>query len=401
LIIPGLVILALLNFKDPQSISACIILICIILSVYKCFSTVHLNKSGNKIYFVFLFLLTIFLSIYNAVIDRSGGSATFGFLLLPIFMFCFNDFVIAPKHVKFLICCSMLTMVIQGAACLSQAIDPHLFQKNGWIDYNLLSSFEFNRSFGLLQPSNPLAFAIFILPCLVFVCVYFVKEFYTLSRIQLIFITISLVAGIYSLIASGSRGPMLGFVLIFLFIAGYLLLYKSYEVLLALSLTLAAAFFINYIAGHGVLWTERVLTITTDTSVDIRFIAWKALTNNILDIPLWGVGPGLNNTSFFLQSYLPSRVAILSSYNIFIEYYFQLGLIGLLLFVFILFSSIRRTLYQFKINHFSYQTCFALSVYSMLLAGMSESFIHHIQAQSIFCFFLALTFSPISPETTT
>jgi O-antigen ligase len=230
----------------------------------------------------------------------------------------------------------------------------------------------------------------FMLPCVGLVNLYYIKEFYGLGRINLSFLTICLSVGTYSLLASGSRGPMVGFLFLFVGIVGYLLYRKAYEALFAHCSGLVCAMFVNFYAGHCGLWTKRVLNLMTDTSVDTRLIAWDTLLSNVLDVPFWGVGPGVTNTSFFIQKYLPAPQVILTSYNIFIEYYLCLGFVGLGLFCALLIMLFRNTLVQWTQHEPSYQICFSACVLSMIIAGMFESFIHHVQAQIMFSLFMAL-----------
>lgn len=389
----GLIVFLLLNFAEEKDLWISVILGCAGLVAYRCVEILRSPRHAHTTEvatLTILFLLNILFSLYYAVIDRAGGLTTLGFLMLPAFMFGFQGIAIHQRYLRYVVFFCALTLLIQGAACLSQALNPHLFQKSGWIDYNLYFSPDLNRSYGLVLPPHPLSFAMFMLPCVSLVNLYYVKEFYRLSRINLIFLTICLSAGVYSLLASGSRGPMTGFLVLFFGIVAHLSYRKAYEALFSHSSALACAMFLNFYAGHSGLWTKRVLNLMTDTSVDTRLIAWDILFRHITDVPFWGVGPGLANTSFFIQKYLPAQQVILSSYNIFIQYYLCLGVVGLGLFGIVLIMLFRNALRQWTQQDSSYQMCFSACVLSMIIAGMFESFIHHVQAQIMFSVFVAL-----------
>lgn len=400
-IILSLSVFIILNLAREFDLLLTVILGCIGLSAYVTFRLVvcnHGHLNSKIITVIIFFLLIVLCSMAQALIDRSGGQTAIGFLLFSACIFCLQAIRPTHKHFAYVVLFCVLTLALQGSACLWQALNPNLFQKAGWIDYGLSTSPELNRSYGLLKPENPLAFAMFILPLVTVVNIYLAREFQAVKRSALGILAVGLSAGVYSLLASGSRGPMVGFLAVFFLIVGYLVYRKEYDALFAHLFCLICAVAVNSSAGHWRLWSTRVFNMTEDTSINTRFIVWRLMFEHFGDVPMWGVGPGITNSSFFIQKYLPAHQTILTTYNVFIEHYLCLGGAGLACFILILTMSFRNAWREVKSKDSTAHLCCAAAVFAMMIAGMFESFIHQTQAQIMLSILVAFALSNSEPR---
>lgn len=197
-----------------------------------------------------------------------------------------------------------------------------------WHDLDMFSTIDGRVTSTLANPNVLAEYLVMVLP---FVAAYFLSDRYRSGKLWLFFSGCTLVV---CLVLTYSRGGWLGFlfsVVMFLLIYHRRSLYLFFAGLAALPfvITLLPASIIQRFSSIGNLG---------DSSTSYRVYIWKAVVRMIEDNPLFGIGVGEGAFAKVYPLYALSGIETAPhSHNLFLQICLELGLIGLVIFLALLF----------------------------------------------------------------
>jgi putative inorganic carbon (HCO3(-)) transporter len=273
--------------------------------------------------------------VYGVVISFNRGESVYAaliYLAYIVFFFVMQKCLVS----KNLIYTAISLMVTAGFAVSVLGIYQYI---NGvenaalWIDRNLFGGIE-TRVYGTLGNPNVLGNYIQILVPLAIFLIIVNKDW--LARIYYALATLSMLV---SLIFTYSRSSWMGLLLslaIFTLLAPKKLLPLAAGGIAATPLVLG--FFptiLERLKGLGTL---------VDTSTRFRVAVWSATLGIIKDFWVCGIGMGFENFKRMLFNYAPHDIDSIHSHNTFLQVTVETGIMGLLLFLSLVFLFIRLCL---------------------------------------------------------
>jgi len=226
-----------------------------------------------------------------------------------------------------------------------------------WSDVNINSELKMDRIFGTLKPSNPNLLAGFLTPCLAaalgLTMLYLKRNTWVLS-LGMALVSLAMVV---AMVLTGSRGSFLAlgamFICVFAY-AGHLVWHE--KVLQPYRKLLKGAWIgvivISLLAGAaGVLGSEKIRARAAsmfsgreDSSISFRMNVYQSSMKMAKDNIVIGIGPGNSTFKLVYGLYMVPGYSGLGAYSVPLEITVEQGLIGLIIFLSLLFVAKIRTL---------------------------------------------------------
>ena len=324
------------------------------------FSIIYLVLSNNIFLFspymnlsVFLFIIAIFVSIIFS--GFTGWSLLELYFFIPNLLIFYIVSKIKPEQKKELISIIFLAAVIISTYALYQY----------FIGFGHLSEYIKRTCSNISMPDfleGKRVFATFISPnifagylvMMLFLGMGFLTSFY--PRRTICWISIPIIA--ISLLLTKSLGGILSFIITFLLFIFYLIFYLlpnfgfKKNTLRIASLSITLGLFIFIFLSSFFIW-HRLPNLfnpsNPNNSIVQRFYYWKASLNMIKDSPLTGVG--WRKFGALYEFYKPPLANISHySHNVFLQIMAEAGLLGLLVFLWIIFLFFQRGISVIKSN---------------------------------------------------
>ena len=133
-----------------------------------------------------------------------------------------------------------------------------------------------------------------------------------------------------------------------------------------------------------------------DSSNNFRINVWTSVVNIIKDYPFLGIGPGNDAFSKIYPLYMSPKYSALSAYSIFLETAVETGLIGLSIFVWLIFTILNQGIQKirrFKNNNNSYGIWLIgaiAAIVSLLIQGLFDTVWYRPQVNTLWWFLVAL-----------
>ncbi len=152
------------------------------------------------------------------------------------------------------------------------------------------------------------------------------------------------------------------------------------------------------IASNDVL-QSRIMSIfigRADSSNNFRINVWISVVNMIKDYPFFGIGPGNEAFSKVYPLYMSPKYSALSAYSIFLETAVEIGLVGLSVFVWLIFTILNQGIQiikQFKNNNNSHGIWLIASISaiaSLSIQGLFDTVWYRPQVNTLWWFLIAL-----------
>jgi putative inorganic carbon (HCO3(-)) transporter len=231
----------------------------------------------------------------------------------------------------------------------------HIEPRATWTDPSLNPELQMSRIFGSLQPANPNLLAGFLIPCFAAAAgtsmLYFRRKTFWVS---LAFIGIAALI-LVALVLTGSRGGFLAIGGMFVCMFGYLGHLIWHEKELSGFKWMKPAWLIILLVSlltitGGVLSSEKLRTrvasifaMREDSSISYRLNVYNSAFQMAKDNPIVGIGPGNSTFKLVYGLYMVPGYNALGSYSVPLEITVEQGLIGLSIFLSLLFVLILRT----------------------------------------------------------
>ena len=144
---------------------------------------------------------------------------------------------------------------------------------------------------------------------------------------------------------------------------------------------------------------SRIMSIfigRADSSNNFRINVWTSVVNIIKDYPFLGIGPGNDAFSKIYPLYMSPKYSALSAYSIFLETAVETGLIGLSIFVWLIFTILNQGIQKirrFKNNNNSYGIWLIgaiAAIVSLLIQGLFDTVWYRPQVNTLWWFLVAL-----------
>ena len=144
---------------------------------------------------------------------------------------------------------------------------------------------------------------------------------------------------------------------------------------------------------------SRIMSIfigRADSSNNFRINVWISVANMIKDYPFFGIGPGNEAFSKVYPLYMSPKYSALSAYSVFLETAVEIGLIGLSVFVWLIFTILNQGIQmvrEFKNNNNSYGIWLIASISgiaSLLIQGLFDTVWYRPQVNTLWWFLIAL-----------
>jgi putative inorganic carbon (hco3(-)) transporter len=226
-----------------------------------------------------------------------------------------------------------------------------------WSDPSINTELKMDRIFGTLKPSNPNLLAGFLTPCLAsalgLTMLYLKKNTWFVS-LGMAVVSVSLVV---AMVLTGSRGSFLAlgamFICVFAY-AGHLVWHE--KVLQPYSKLLKGAWIgiivISLLAATaGILGSEKIRARAAsmfsgreDSSISFRMNVYQSSMKMAKDNIVIGIGPGNSTFKLVYGLYMVPGYSGLGAYSVPLEITVEQGLIGLFIFLSLLFVAKIRTL---------------------------------------------------------
>jgi len=316
--------------------------------------------------FFLLFLLWIAISGFSqpGVFTRELFTRYGSFAILFCITICLVD---SPARVRMVLWSCIISMLLAS----SVAIFQHF------------SAEDVIRAKGTFSDSN--YFCLYLLPI---IPVAFYRASDERLCIQRVLARIATIALILAVIFTFSRGGMIGLAVVL-----FLLALKSKRKLLAI--LILGIIITIFVANMPDYFRERIEKTKielegekTYTSTYRRLLLVKGGWKMFLDKPLTGVGIG--NFFWSVREYTPVRIHPGLAHNMYIEVLAELGLIGMFLFMGIIFLTLRDLRRIIKMASFSLKS-YAQGLYVGLIAFLVSALFLHAQYEKFFWLFIFLT----------
>ena len=174
----------------------------------------------------------------------------------------------------------------------------------------------------------------------------------------------------------------------------FVILLKSKKLLVALFLLFifASILFASQLSSAKSL---AIITNNPHSSLASRIMIWKASFLMLEKNPLVGIGPGnFQKTYLSLQSYFPPYLewAVPQPHNLFLAFWLQTGLLGILSFVGILYFSINSAVHMLKNKKNAPKAIFLLAFFSyIVIVGIFDTPYWKNDLSFLFWILIALT----------
>jgi putative inorganic carbon (HCO3(-)) transporter len=287
--------------------------------------------------YIGLFALVYLIATLTSV-SRAGSLLT-GFLIVffTLFALMLNNAIDSKRQTDFLI----RLLVLAGTAISAYGVYQYFFydatSAGAWIDSDMFSDIT-NRVYATLGNPNVLAEYLLLVTPFAFACVLTAK---TMPR--RLFYLLCLFGMLLCMLFTSSRGGWLG--LIFA-AAVFAVMMDARFILLG-----AVALVVMYFALPD--WVVQRFTSIgnmTDSSTSYRVYIWLGTLAMLKDYWFAGIGPGPDAFNAVYPAYSFNTVSAAHSHNLFLQLTSDAGILGLLLFVFMLFSFYRRTLSAYSLT---------------------------------------------------
>lgn len=362
---------------------ACIVLICFSTSIYLFFK--NQNYVKNSLFLKPILIITIVAIISFLLACLRGISSVWVMrgtlevvLLLLLFQVCIL-LINSEKKIRYL----KLSLIVAGTLISFQTLYGYSYALQ-FSPEKMSQAFYFIRggTFGA-SPNQAAMFIELIFPIIMIYYIYAKNRLWKFASLSLLFI-MSL-----AVFSTFSRGAILG--LSFSTILIILLTKKFKEILIPFALIIlflfASSFYLLFIARF------KTVAFQTTTLAG-RMPLFKAAANVIKDN--WLIGIGMNNFQLLKYNFgfphFLDPFKIQSAHNIYLEMFANLGIMGLVATLWILFSSIvgltraSKSDEQIKANSIG----FFGSIAAFYIHGFIDSAIANVRTMSVFIIILSL-----------
>lgn len=296
--------------------------------------------------------------VYGIIISFNRGESIYAsliYLAFVVFFFIVQKIIRNENYLYI----TIALMVTAGFAVSIIGIFQYLTGLDTtalWIDQNLFGGIE-TRVYGTLDNPNVLGNYLQILIPLAIFLIIIKKDW--LSRVYFGLAAVSMFA---SLLFTYSRSAWMGTVLSLVIFA---LLCPKQLIPYALGGIAFMPLVLNFIPS--VIQRLKGVGTLLDTSTRYRIAVWMGSIGIIKDFWACGIGMGFDNFSRFLSYYVPSDVIAIHSHNTFLQVTVETGIMGLLLFLFLLILYIRQCLSTYLTS----KTPFVKTLSAALLSSMA------------------------------
>ncbi len=331
--------------------------------------------------YIVLFSLVYLISTFTSV--SFSGSLFTGLLtiLMTLFAIVFDNAVTTKRQADL----AIKLFVMIGTAVSLYGIYQYLFydaaSAGAWIDSDMFSEIT-NRVYSTLGNPNVLGEYLLLITPFAFACVLTAKTWQKKT-----FFLLCTGAMLLCMLFTSSRGGWLG--LIFA-IAIFAVMIDARLILVGI---------VGIVALYFVLpdWAiQRFVSIgdMADSSTSYRVSIWLGTIAMLKDYWLSGIGPGIAAFNSIYPAYSYNTIAAPHTHNLFLQLTCDAGIIGLALFLIILFSYYRTTFSAFsrerdKITRV-YLIAAITSVSGFLLQGMTDYSFYNNRVTLFFWVVIAL-----------
>jgi O-antigen ligase len=225
---------------------------------------------------------------------------------------------------------------------------------------------------------------------------YFLNHFFKKnhSKWVKIFFTVSFILILSALFFTYSYGAWLAVFVSMIFVSFFRVSGKQLTVTLVFTLTLLVVFFAFQINSQKF---SNLIHFSERSSLSSRLMIWQVGRKLLWDNPIWGIGPGnFQNKYLSLQYLFPPYLewAVPQPHNLFLAFWLQSGIFGLIGFLFLLFSvfyDLLRKIFNDPIR----MALLSLFVYTFL-HGLIDTPFWKNDLALLFWVFIALNFKTLN-----
>ena len=133
-----------------------------------------------------------------------------------------------------------------------------------------------------------------------------------------------------------------------------------------------------------------------DSSNNFRINVWTSVVNMIKDYPFLGICPGNDAFSKIYPLNISPKYSALSSYSVFLETAVEMGLVGLSIFIWLIFTIINQGIQKInklkndKNSHGIWIIAAVAAIVGLLMQGLFDTVWYRPQVNTLWWFLVAL-----------
>ncbi|SHH92152.1 putative inorganic carbon (hco3(-)) transporter [Sporobacter termitidis DSM 10068] len=363
-----------------------VVLCLVIVGVFTLFVRFGTDRSLRLFYSPVNKYILLFCAVYLVATLTSvtvSGSLFTGLItvLFALFAIAFDNAVTTKKQADL----AVRLIVVAGTAVALYGIYQYIFYNpataGAWVDSDMFSGIT-NRVYSTLGNPNVLSEYLLLVMPFAAACVLTGKTWW-----QRVFFLCCLAVMAVCMIVTFSRGGYLGLILAAVI---FIVMLDARFILLGIVALVALYFFLPQTV------TERFSSIgnLSDSSTSYRVYIWMGTIAMLKDYWFSGIGPGTNAFNLIYPAYSYNTIAAPHAHNLFLQIMCDSGIVGLILFVAILFSYYRRTFTAFSRTRDktsrTYLIAAIASVSAFLLQGMTDYAFYNNCVMLLFWIFIGL-----------
>lgn len=363
-----------------------IVLCLVIVGVFSLFIRFGTNRDLRLFYspvdkYILLFCTVFLVSTFTSV--TVSGSLFTGLItvLFAFFAIVFSNSVTNRRQTDLVI----QLIVTAGAVVALYGIYQYLFYDPGkagsWVDSDMFSNIT-NRVYSTLGNPNVLSEYLLLVIPFGAACVFTGKTWW-----QKAFFICCLLVMTVCLVVTFSRGGYLGLILV---AAIFIIMLDARFILIGV----VAAIALYFVLPQTIV--ERFTSIgnMSDSSTMYRVYIWWGTIAMLKDYWFSGIGPGTNAFNLIYPAYGYNTIAAPHAHNLFLQLMCDSGIVGLVMFLFVLFSYYRMTFGAFSRTKDKttriYLIAAIASISSFLLQGMTDYSFYNYCVMLMFWVIIAL-----------
>ncbi|MEL4105664.1 O-antigen ligase family protein [Oscillospiraceae bacterium WX1] len=331
--------------------------------------------------YVLLFAAVYLIATMTSV--TVSGSIFTGLItvLFVLFTIVFNSAVTTKRQADF----AVRLLVTAGAAVAAYGIYQYLFYTpetiGAWVDNDMFSDIT-NRVYSTLGNPNVLAEYLLLVTPFAAACALNGKTW-----LQRLFFAGCFVLMAVCMVVTYSRGGYIGLILA---AAIFLVMLDARFILLGIAAIIALYFFLPQTV------IERFASIgnMSDSSTSYRVSIWLGTLSMLKDYWFSGIGPGTAAFNLVYPAYGYNTISAPHAHNLYLQLICDAGILGIVLFLFMLFSYFRNTLAAFSKERDKssriYLAAAVSAICGYLLQGMTDYSFYNNRVTLLFWVVLAL-----------
>ena len=354
------------------------------------FNSIHL--------LVFLYWVISAIAVIFSPVRDAAFSGFIKLTLYLIFFACTSHILRSPILTNWLI----LSTLGSGLLVCIYGVRQRLFGVEQLATWNDPTAYFSNSIRVYSYLGNPNLLSAYILPSIALSMAAFFVWQKTLPK--LLALTILLI-NTFCLYFTGSRSGWIALIICLVIFSLLLFTWFKDELplfwrqwLLHITFGTLISFIFVLIASNDIL-QSRIMSIfigRADSSNNFRINVWTSVVNMIKDYPFLGIGPGNDAFSKIYPLYMSPKYSALSAYSVFLETAVEMGLVGLSIFIWLIFTIINQGIQKInklkndKNSHGIWIIAAVAAIVGLLMQGLFDTVWYRPQVNTLWWFLVAL-----------